>query len=64
MTSEDDRRAIWDEAFRRAAGSGGDPEQYFRAMIQETLNGTRWTDGSIETVGLNEHGQMVYRKSR
>ena len=63
MMSEDDRRAIWDEAFRRAAASGGDPEQHFRAMIQETLD-KLVADGSIETAGLNEHGQMVYRKSR
>ena len=63
MMSEDDRRAIWDEAFRRAAASGGDPEHHFRAMIQETLD-RLVADGSIETAGLNEQGQMVDRKSR
>ena len=63
MMSEDDRRVIWDEVLRRAAARGGDPEQHFRAIIQEALV-SLVADGSLETPGLNEHGQMVYRKSR
>jgi hypothetical protein len=29
---------IWDEAFRRAAERGSDPEEHLRAMIQEVLD--------------------------
>jgi hypothetical protein len=52
--------ALWDEAFRRAAERGGNPEEHFRAMIQEALDSAA-ADGSIETAGLNAAGKMVYR---
>jgi hypothetical protein len=63
MTSERRREALealWDEAFRRAAERGGDPEEHFRAMIQEALDRAA-ADGSIETAGLNAAEKMVYR---
>jgi len=60
MMSEADRRVIWDEAFRRASERGGDPEEHFRAMIQEALD-SLVADGSVETAGLNGAGEMVYR---
>jgi hypothetical protein len=52
--------ALWDEAFRRAAEKGGNPEEHFRAMIQEALD-SLVADGSVETAGLNGAGKMVYR---
>jgi hypothetical protein len=52
--------ALWDEAFRRTAERGGDPEEHFRAMIQEALDSAA-ADGSIEATGLNAAGKMVYR---
>jgi hypothetical protein len=58
--SETDWRVAWDEAFRRAAEKGGDPEDHLRRMIQEVLDSLA-ADGSIETVGLNGAGKMVYR---
>jgi hypothetical protein len=60
VLSEADSRVIWDEAFRRAAERGGDPEEHFRKMIQETLD-SLVADGSFETVGLNAAGKMAYR---
>jgi hypothetical protein len=53
---------IWDEAFRRAAERGSDPEEHLRAMIQEVLD-SLVADGSIETVGVNSAGKMVYRQN-
>jgi hypothetical protein len=63
MISENDRRVIWDEAFRRAAQRGGDPEEHFRAMIQEALD-SLVSEGELVALGLNEFGQMVYRSRR
>lgn len=50
MSEEAFRRAIWEEAFRRAAERGGDPEEHFRKMIQEVLD-SLVADGSFETAG-------------
>jgi hypothetical protein len=61
-TSEAARQVIWDEALRRAAERGGDPEEHFRAMIQETID-SLVADGSFETGGLNAAGKMVYRSN-
>jgi hypothetical protein len=55
-----DRQAIWDECLRRAAERGGDPDEHFRAVIQEVLD-SAVADGSIEAAGLNAEGKMVYR---
>jgi hypothetical protein len=54
------RQAIWDEARRRAAERGGDPDEHLRAMFQEVLN-SAVADGIIGTAGLNAAGKMVYR---
>jgi hypothetical protein len=56
------RQVIWDEALRRAAERGGDPEEHFRAMIQETID-SLVADGSFETAALNAAGKMVYRSN-
>jgi hypothetical protein len=61
--SEDDRRVIWDEAFRRAGHRGGDPEEHFRAIIQEAFD-SLVSEGELVALGLNEFGQMVYRSRR
>jgi hypothetical protein len=39
---------IWDEAFRRAAERGSDPEEHLRAMIQEVL------DSLVEGVAIRK----------
>jgi hypothetical protein len=53
-------QAIQDEALRRAAEKGGDPDEHLSAMLQETLD-RGVAAGIIEPAGLNAEGKMVYR---
>jgi hypothetical protein len=48
----DDRQVLWDEAFRRAAEKGGDPEDHFRAIIQEAVD-SLVRDGTFTPSGLD-----------
>jgi hypothetical protein len=56
--SENARRAIWDEAHRRAVEEGGDPEECFRAIMQEAFD-SLVASGEFVCSGLNERASRM-----